>query len=262
MSNFKEQLQGCPQPWPTLQLGKKHWFVKLLRRVLSEHGYGDLRWKDPEVAVSDYFDGTLLAPVKAFQTALGLTADGIVGGKTWAALAGGLHEIPHPAPGGQYDEVAVRNTAADYNEFLVALGVKEHGSNTGEVVDAVNRHTLGHSGEPWCATVQDFCADTSAKVHQTKVPLDIGASASDLHRRAEKAGRLIPLEQVKRGHLFIVPGGGTGWRHVGMVLQHLPNGRIRTCEGNTNDDGSADGYEMCIRTRKAAGLAFVDWSRA
>jgi hypothetical protein len=139
--------------------------------------------------------------------------------------------------------------------------VREHGGqNRGEVVDAVNRHTLGHSGEPWCATVLDFCVDTAAKVLGVARPFDIGASTSSIHSRARQAKRLRTYEEVRAGDLFLVPGGSTGWRHTGMVLEKISGGRIRTLEGNTNDEGGAEGYEMCIRTRSAQGLAFVDWS--
>jgi hypothetical protein len=42
------------------------------------------------------------------------------------------------------------------------------------------------------------------------------------------------------------------------VLRVRGDGILTTIEGNTNDDGSRDGYEMCSRSRSAAGKYFID----
>jgi hypothetical protein len=269
--NYAKQLAGLPQPWPTLRLGGRSWFVRLLRRLLSERGYADPGWKEPAVAVSDYYDGELLAPVKAFQKAQGLDADGIVGPKTWAALAG--QTVVAAPPLGEpvlVDNAAARSDAArslvvQYGRLLAALGVREHGgANRGEVVDAFNRHTLGHTGEPWCLTSVDFIVDTACKVLGAARPLDIGASASGLHNRAKPLGRVVTLAKALPGMVFLVPGGPTGWQHGGILESKdglEQTGKVHTLEGNTNGEGSSEGYEFVKRTRRAAGLVFVDWSR-
>ena len=66
---------------PTLKKGSKGAQVKTLQNLLISHGY-----KLPKYgADGDYGDETVKA-VKAFQKDNGLTVDGIVGAKTWAAL--------------------------------------------------------------------------------------------------------------------------------------------------------------------------------
>jgi len=41
---------------------------------------------------------------------------------------------------------------------------------------------------------------------------------------------------------------GTKPRHIGVVIG-VDNGLYSTLEGNTNDEGSRDGYEACERRR-------------
>jgi hypothetical protein len=38
------------------------------------------------------------------------------------------------------------------------------------------------------------------------------------------------------------------WQHVGIVTATEPDA-FHTIEGNTNDDGSREGYEVCERVR-------------
>lgn len=46
------------------------------------------------------------------------------------------------------------------------------------------------------------------------------------------------------------------WSHTGFACQ--PNGdSFATIEGNTNDDGNAEGYEACIRTRSLSQKDFI-----
>ena len=67
-----------------LKKGSKGEQVKVLQRILSTYGYN--------LGSNNPFDGSFGAltdaAVRAFQKAHGLTVDGIVGAKTWAALLG------------------------------------------------------------------------------------------------------------------------------------------------------------------------------
>ena len=50
------------------------------------------------------------------------------------------------------------------------------------------------------------------------------------------------------GDIFIMDYG-KGLGHTGFVEKVLQNGKIQTIEGNTNDDGSREGYKVCRRVR-------------
>lgn len=73
-----------PVVFPTLRKGSRGEYVTLLQTKLIQYGY-DL---SPYGADGAFGNKTLVA-VKAFQTDRGLTADGVVGAKTWDALNSG-----------------------------------------------------------------------------------------------------------------------------------------------------------------------------
>ena len=57
---------------------------------------------------------------------------------------------------------------------------------------------------------------------------------------------------IKPGAVFIMDfGKGTG--HTGLV-EKIVGDLVHTIEGNTNDEGSREGYEGCRRTRKLSAI--------
>ncbi len=62
------------------------------------------------------------------------------------------------------------------------------------------------------------------------------------------------------GFLFFVRGtlnGQPSHIHVGVTISPIrPDGRFDSIEGNTNTDGSQNGWEVCQRTRSRAGCDF------
>jgi hypothetical protein len=74
------------------------------------------------------------------------------------------------------------------------------------------------------------------------------------------AGRDLAGETVPAGSLFLVRNTDTDWTHVGIVEASDPL-QITTIEGNTNDDGSREGYEVCRRKRGYTGKDFILLSR-
>ena len=73
--------EAAPDGSPTLRKGDKGEAVAELQAMLAERGY-DLG----KYGIDGEFGSATEKAVKAFQKASGLTADGIVGPKTWAAL--------------------------------------------------------------------------------------------------------------------------------------------------------------------------------
>jgi peptidoglycan hydrolase-like protein with peptidoglycan-binding domain len=67
---------------PTISVGTTGNIVRRLQRALR-------RTPDLDITVNGVFSPALEATVKAFQSGAGLTADGIVGPQTWAALPDG-----------------------------------------------------------------------------------------------------------------------------------------------------------------------------
>lgn len=127
-----------------------------------------------------------------------------------------------------------------------ALKVKEEpkGSNDGAWV----RRYLAAAGvnfpAPWCASFVTYLAKECGYEHIPKHPAAV-ASWSHMPKAAEPA----------RGDLFFyLHENGTG--HIGVVLENK-GATVRTIEGNTNDEGSREGFEVCRRERKISALRFI-----
>jgi hypothetical protein len=80
---------------------------------------------------------------------------------------------------------------------------------------------------------------------------------------ADRAGRLVKgtdATPVPPGSFFFVKGelnGHPSYIHVGVTISAIrPNGKFDTIEGNTNTDGSQNGWEVCQRTRSRVGCDF------
>ncbi|MFL6077568.1 MAG: peptidoglycan-binding protein [Mycobacteriales bacterium] len=69
---------GGSQSWPTVRQGDAGERVKSVQYLLNQHG--------ASLSVDGSFGPATTAAVTSFQSAHGLTADGIVGGQTWPAL--------------------------------------------------------------------------------------------------------------------------------------------------------------------------------
>jgi peptidoglycan hydrolase-like protein with peptidoglycan-binding domain len=85
----------------TISLGSTGADVKRLQRVLARH----LLW-NPFGPITGVFDASLETAVKNFQSAEGLTVDGIVGPATWAKLPPYREASPTLQPGSEGPVVA------------------------------------------------------------------------------------------------------------------------------------------------------------
>jgi hypothetical protein len=58
------------------------------------------------------------------------------------------------------------------------------------------------------------------------------------------------------GSIFLDRRTSTDWTHTGLVIAFHDN-VFETIEGNTNDSGGREGYEVCKRTRGYARKDFI-----
>ena len=126
------------------------------------------------------------------------------------------------------------------------VGVKEvpKGSNRGPMVDEYEAY-YGLKGQPWCACFVAWCMNKAGFSKS-----QIGKSALVADWANQFKGKRV--ETPKRGDLgYWVTSKGTG--HIFIVVGYAL-GVVRTIEGNTNDDGSREGYEVCKRTRGIWGI--------
>jgi hypothetical protein len=128
------------------------------------------------------------------------------------------------------------------------IGTQEipRGSNAGPQVELYLKSVGLAKGYPWCMAFIYWCHQQVSQAQGLKNPLiKTGGVLRQYNEMPAKNKHSTP--QV--GDVFIMDfGAGIG--HTGFVLEVLPNGEIKTIEGNTNQNGSREGYQVCIRTRK------------
>ena len=130
------------------------------------------------------------------------------------------------------------------------------GSNRGKRVEQMLRYTGLDGGYPWCAgAVAAWGIEALGKSWPAPRTADCDAILS-WARRKNVLWKTDPLP----GDIFLVLKSSTDAIHTGVVVKALANGRVQTWEGNTNDDGSREGYRVCNRTRATSNLVYVRWA--
>ena len=238
--------------------------VKAIQKQLNVKGCG------PIDVDGDYGSNTYSA-VKLFQTRNSdseenpLEADGKVGAITWATLFGGNDAPPVTA--------SAKGLLTKAIEIAVSqIGVKEQPpfSNRGPEVDEyLRRAGLNPVGQhySWCMAFVYWCFDEAARSLGRNNPLVKTAGClnhwnSATCPKVKMADAVNNPALVKPGHIFIIDHGhGNG--HTGIV-ESVNGGMINSIEGNTNNDGSANGYGVLRLTRKINKISkgFLDYSRA
>lgn len=125
------------------------------------------------------------------------------------------------------------------------------GSNRGNRVDEYEK--LFHmKGEPWCAAFAGWCIWQAGGSFGKDFPTSALVADWKNWALSHNSKELTP----KRGYLFyLVNSNGSG--HIGWVTKasnEIDGWEFETIEGNSNDEGSREGYEVCRRKRKLEDL--------
>ena len=238
------------------QLGDQAPKVGLIQEWLCLH--------DLNVVIDHQFGPATSAAVRQFQTQAGITVDGVVGPLTFRRLILPMTDALKPIP-----------PAGHTLGQLVALLAQQHFASRPREVGGQNKgpwvrlYMSGHDGAewPWCAGFASFLLTQAAQELRVALPITPSVSCDSLAASAKATGRFL-AEAEAGDHTRITPGAfflqrrtDTDWSHTGIVLRALAD-VFQTIEGNTNDDGSREGYEVCQRVRGYSGKDFVLLSRA
>ncbi len=216
-------LDNLPFPGTELRQGSEGDAVKNIQQRLG-------------VQQTGVFGPTTEMAVTTFQQAQGLDADGIVGPMTWKALFS-------PAS----DMTDLSAAALQVAGTLIGVAEQPLGSNRGPMIDRFLRRSGADPGNPWCMAFVYYCVDEAAKAQEAGNPLLKTASCSALFRWAKENDRLVARPET--GDIFLCIGGDTGHFHTGFVAGPIQtNDRFITIEGNSNEDGSANGIEVVRRS--------------
>ena len=147
------------------------------------------------------------------------------------------------------------------------IGVEEQprGSNRGPHINDFLAHVGLPPGHPWCTAFVSFCVHKAAQELGMEMDFPKTGWTPSLLSYAKKKSRLITRNEIEAGvkprpgwiALFYYPNLQRV-AHSGIVERYLPLGMVVTIEGNTNNDGSREGYKVCRRLRKLKSIyAFV-----
>lgn len=132
-------------------------------------------------------------------------------------------------------------------------GVQEvpKNSNAGASVERYLQSVGLGKGYAWCMAFVYWSVKEAAKQLNKNSPLI--KTAGVLRQWNEVDPKMKFTKGPKAGDIFIMDFG-KGQGHTGFVIEVLADGTLKTIEGNTNDDGSREGYEVACRNRKQSSI--------
>jgi hypothetical protein len=99
-----------------------------------------------------------------------------------------------------------------------------------------------------------------------QAPIAGSYSCDSLAYQAKEAGLFVKGTDIEKenvawpelgtSQIFLVRQTSTDWTHTGFSFDGVGS-TYSTVEGNTSDDGSAEGFEVCQRTRSVTKKDFI-----
>jgi hypothetical protein len=145
-------------------------------------------------------------------------------------------------------------------------GVHEVGENWGPKVKEYLAAASVDNPAPWCAAFVNWCAEQAAKELEVKSPLELVPNQAYVQSYVDYAkahGWVVDRREARTGDLICVWHQSLKrYGHIGLVTGWTTDSKlIRTIEGNTNDDGSREGYEVAKRDRTpTTSILILRWS--
>ena len=231
--------------------------VKRVQEWLSLHDFST-------TIDSDYGPATEQC-VRDYQDAKQLPSTGIVDRATYTSLTEPLSN-------------ALREITLTEDETIASLSLKyarqhlsEHpreigGQNCGPWVRA---YMDGNEGKEWawCAGFVTFVTKQACTTMGHPLPIPGSFDCWELARQAKESELFISEDSLNTASwsaqdlspccIFLLKDGSGHWSHTGFACGDQCLTTISTIEGNTNDDGNAEGYEVCKRTRSLEGKDYI-----
>ncbi|HXC24577.1 MAG TPA: hypothetical protein VNU46_01590 [Gemmatimonadaceae bacterium] len=147
---------------------------------------------------------------------------------------------------------------------------EQGGENRGQTVEWILRSAGLAPGEPWCAAYiyhVGYWSQYNPATQSSSWPLPRTGACTllgDFARAHDVLSR-----RPSRGDVFLLYFPSLNrFAHTGIILTVTETPTAYQCltiEGNTNDDGSREGYKSCIKTRtfeKTSPHRFIQWEAA
>ncbi|MCP4570382.1 MAG: peptidoglycan-binding protein [FCB group bacterium] len=217
--------------------------IRLIQELLCLNG--------PYLEVDGDFGSATDYAVRLFQMKNRLPVSGIVNKSVFDSLIQPLKRAEASLSPG-------RKTLGQVMVALAKQHLKENpreigGQNMGLWVRLYMNNNQGAQW-PWCAGFVCHLMETACRILGLSKPIKSSFSCDFLAGEAKRKG-LFLKEPAAAGRSKITPGSiflqrrtATDWTHTGLVVE--TDGKVfHTIEGNTNDGGSREGYEVCRRIR-------------
>jgi Putative peptidoglycan binding domain len=234
----------------TQEVGMRGQPVRRIQEWLSLRGH--------PVVVDGIYGIATAEAVARFQEENGVDPDGRVSPETFALLVEPLRAaLRQRLDASESLGAAIVEYAHGH---LAQLPREVGGQNCGPWVRTYMRGNEG-SQWAWCAGFASFLMHQAAQSLGLVAPIEGSFSCDTLVLQAKQAGLFVSesdarLRTIPPGSLFLNRESDTDWTHVGVVIA-ADELTLSTIEGNTNDDGSREGYEVCMRTRSYTNRDFI-----
>ena len=209
------------------------------------------------VVIDGLFGPATEQAIRMYQKAYGIAADGIVGKDTFERLTFQIKSALEPLEPISLPEMVVAYARQHLRFHPREVG----GQNRGPWVRLYMDGKQGIDW-PWCAGFVSFILKQACNSLSIPMPIKPTPSCYMMGMDAIDKKIFLPETKVKdfererlTGCIFLVQKGGS-WGHTGIVTaaeDHV----IHTIEGNTNDSGSREGYEVCRRIRSYDNKDFI-----
>jgi len=234
-----------------LKVGAKGYDVKKVQEWLNLWRFIDPKWFH-RVSVDGEFGPQTEGVIRDFQTHKNLEVDGVVGPNTFRVLS-----TPMFQAFSRIDGADLRKLIVDYaRQHLENIPRELYNSNIGPWVRA---YMDGNEGKQWAwcmgfvQSILDQATTTLGQKFTGIMPHSYSCDVVGSHGLKEK--RLHRNVNVRNNPDLIQPGDvflnmktQYDWVHTGLVIG-VEGDLIHTIEGNTNDEGSREGFEVCLRRR-------------
>jgi hypothetical protein len=226
----------------TLQRPTKSAPVRRIQEWLCFHGF--------RTGIDGDFGPSTQKQVNAFRAKHDLPQNGKADAALFSRLCAPMQRALTDMPSGRktVNQLAVLYARQHLKEHPIEIG----GDNLGPWV---RLYCMGKDGPKyyWCAGFATYVIEQAVATVGGAMPVPRTLSCDTLARQARRRGRFIngstrPPQGIQPGDLFLVRKTAEDWVHTGLVLA-LHDETFDTIEGNSNDESSRNGYEVCSRNR-------------
>ncbi|MEJ2258733.1 MAG: peptidoglycan-binding domain-containing protein [Woeseiaceae bacterium] len=232
-------------------MGAKNLTVKRIQEWLNYHQF--------RTGVDSDFGPATAECIRDFQAANGVATSGKVTAETWKLLVKPMRdalEVPDIA-----ELSAPEAVLAVAERHITRHPIEIGGPNCGPWVRLYCKGNDGLSWA-WCAGFVTLVMQQAYFYRQEKPPIEGSVSCDSLAAQAKRANLFVSRSDLSSGRtdwdalgaccIFLRRRTTTDWTHTGFAMSGHGQGRqivFSTIEGNTNDEGSREGFEACRRTR-------------